>query len=243
VVRVVLGIAAFAAAVAASYAGLSASPAPQAAGAPPPPAPPPVAPAAFQTPAPVVPTVSADGLVLYGVSGASGNAAAIIGSRLGGQRVVAVGNDYRPGLRLAEVGVDYAVLQNGAQGIRLELSRFAAGGAAKTTAALPAEDEQKLEAAVLRNILKPVKTNNRIGGYVLRPGESLPQLIRAGLQPGDVIMSVNGSQLDEERMSELAWQMGNAAKTEFVFRRCGLPSRGEPKTGKPAPRPAPSPSC
>ncbi len=216
----------FAAVAAASYAWLSASPAPPAA----PPAPLAAQPAAApvippQPEAPAAPIVSADGLILYGVSGASRNAAAIIGSRLGGQRVVAVGSDYRPGLKLAEVGVDYAVLQNGAQGIRLELSRYAAGGSAKATAALPAEEEQKLEAAVLRNILKPVMANDRIGGYALRPGESLPQLIRAGLQPGDVIMSVNGSRLDEERMSELAWQMGNAQKTEFIFIRNGKKMR------------------
>lgn len=225
--RAVLGvrIAGFAAAVAASYAWLSASPAPQAPASAPVPQPmtAPVTPP--QAPAPALPMVSADGLILYGVSGASPSAAAIIGSRLGGQRVVAVGSDYRPGLKLAEIGVDYAVLQNGAQNIRLELSRYAAGGSARVTAALPAEEEQKIEAAVLRNILRPVMANNRIGGYALKAGESLPQLIRAGLQPGDVIMSVNGSQLDEERMSELAWQMGNAAKTEFVFLRNGKKMR------------------
>lgn len=171
--------------------------------------------------APAAPLVSTDGLILYGISGASRSAAAIIGSRLGGQRVVAVGRDYRPGLRLAEVGIDYAVLSSGAQGVRLELSRFGAGGDAKATASLPAEVEQKIEAAVLRSILRPVRSGNRIGGYALRAGESLPQLIRAGLRPGDVIVGVNGSQLDEERMAELAWQMGNATKTEFVFMRNG----------------------
>ena len=215
----------FVAAILASYAWLSASPAapepapaPRAAkpvelavGPPPPQA----------APAPAL--VSTDGLILYGVSGASRSAAAIIGSRLGGQRVVAVGQDYRPGLKLAEVGIDYAVLSNGAQGVRLELSRFGAGGAAKAT--LPAEQEQKIEAAVLRSILRPVRTNNRIGGYALKPGESLPQLIRAEIQPGDVIVSVNGSQLDEERMAELAWQMGNTTKTEFVFMRNGKKMR------------------
>jgi type II secretory pathway component PulC len=78
-----------------------------------------------------------------------------------------------------------------------------------------------MEAAVLSHILKPVMANGRIGGYALRPGETLPQLSRAGLRPGDVITRVNGSELDEERMSELAWQMGNSAKTEFDFIRNG----------------------
>jgi general secretion pathway protein C len=218
-----LKVAAAAAALASSYAWLSAPTTPES------PLPArtvePTLAAPSVIPAPAVPTASIDGLILYGVSGASPSAAAIIGSRLGGQRVVAVGNDYRPGIRLAEVGVDYAVLHNGAQPIRLELSRYASGGSAKATAALPADEEQQIESAVLRNILKPVMTNNRIGGYALKPGESLPQLARAGLQPGDIITSVNGSQLDEERMSELAWQMGNAAKTEFVFLRNGKKMR------------------
>jgi hypothetical protein len=219
--RVATGVG-LAAAVAACWAWLSASPVPKAG----PVSIPPeerIAPAI--APASSVPAVSAEGLVLYGVSGARGSAAAIIGSRLGGQRVVAVGKDYRPGLRLAEVGADYAILAYGAQQARLELSRFAAGGSARPAASLPAEEEQKIEAAVLRNILKPVMAKDRVGGYALRPGESLPQLIRAGLQPGDVILSVNGSQLDEERMGELAWQMGNAARTEFVFMRNGRKMR------------------
>ena len=220
-----LGVPGFIAAVGASYAWLTASAeshspgraAPLAAAAVPPLPPP--------APAPAPASVSTEGLVLYGVSGATDGAAAIIGSRLGGQRVVAVGKEYRPGLKLALVGVDYAILQNGPRAVRLEISRFGAAGAAKTTASLPAEEEQKIEAAVLRNILVPVRSGNRVGGYALRPGESLPQLIRAGLRPGDVILSVNGSQLDEERLSELAWQMGNTAKTEFTFVRNGKKMR------------------
>lgn len=221
--RVAVGAGGFVAAVAVFYVWISDAPAP------PPSAPKPnpivMSPVFSPAAAPDAPVVSADGLVLYGVSGADRSGAAILGSRLGGQRVVTVGKDYRPGLTLAEVGLDYAVLRNGPRDIRLELSRYAASGSAKVTAALPAEEEQKIEAAVLRTILTPVMANSRIGGYALKPGESLPQLIRAGLQPGDVILSVNGSQLDEERMSELAWQMGNASKTEFIFTRNGKKMR------------------
>jgi general secretion pathway protein C len=209
-------------AAAACWAWIAVSPAPQARLPAPPAAQPPVPAVAFVPATPsAAPPVSADGLILYGVSGSARSAAAIIGSRLGGQRVVAVGSDYRPGLRLAEVGVDYAILRSGAQGVRLELSRYGAGGSARPAAPLAAEEEQRIEAAVLRNILRPVLSGNRVGGYALKAGETLPQLIRAGLRPGDVLVAVNGSQLDEERMSELAWQMGNAAKTEFVFVRNG----------------------
>ena len=74
---------------------------------------------------------------------------------------------------------------------------------------------------MLRHSLKAVVSNGRIGGYALRGGENLPQLRKAGLRAGDVILSVNGSQFDGERMSELAWEMRNASKTEFVFIRDG----------------------
>jgi general secretion pathway protein C len=164
---------------------------------------------------------SALGLILYGVSGGTTKPAAIIGHDSGGQRLVPVGRDFRPGLKVTEVGPDYAILLAGERTARLELRRF--GGAlpgAPAPAGGPA-GEQRIEAAVLRNILKPVVSNGRIGGYALKGGESLPRLRQAGLQPGDVIVSVNGSQFDEERMGELAWEMRNAAKTEFVFVRNG----------------------
>ena len=170
--------------------------------------------------APVAPMVSTDGIVCTGPGGTQKRRGD--SGRDLAQRVVASAR-LSPGPQASRGRRDIRSFRGGRGS--LELSRFEAGGSAKLTAALPAEAEQKIEAAVLRNILKPVMANNRIGGYVLKPGESLPQLVRAGLRPGDVIMSVNGSQLDEERMSELAWQMGNAAKTEFVFMRSGKKMR------------------
>ena len=49
----------------------------------------------------------------------------------------------------------------------------------------------------------------------------MPALERAGLRPGDLILSVNGSRFDEERMLELAWEMANASRTEFEIERGG----------------------
>jgi hypothetical protein len=164
---------------------------------------------------------SAIGLILYGVSGGPDRPAAIIGQDSGGQRLVPVGREFRPGLKLTEVGADYAILLAGDRPARLELRRFGGSVPGETPRAGAPEREQRLEAAMLRNILKPVVSNGRIGGYALTGGESLPRLRRAGLQAGDVIVSVNGSQFDEERMGELAWEMRNAAKTQFVFIRNG----------------------
>ncbi|HEX8381552.1 MAG TPA: type II secretion system protein N [Allosphingosinicella sp.] len=164
---------------------------------------------------------SALGLILYGVSGGTKDPAAIIGQESGGQRLVAVGRDFRPGLKLTEVGQDYAILLAGDRAARLELRRFGGALPGRPLQADGSAGEQRIEAAVLRNMLKPVVSNGRIGGYALKGGESLPQIRQAGLQPGDVIVSVNGSQFDEERMGELAWEMRNTSKTEFVFLRGG----------------------
>ena len=49
----------------------------------------------------------------------------------------------------------------------------------------------------------------------------MPALERAGLRPGDVIVGVNGSEFDEERMLELAWQIANSGRTEFEVERGG----------------------
>src|SRR5687768_2904396 len=179
-----------------------------------------VATEAASAPAPIA--GSALGLVLYGVSGGgSTELAAIIGSASGGQRLVRKGKDFQPGLTLTEVGPDYAILIAGGQPARLELRRFGEASTEGAPKRSDSERERGIEAAVLRHILTPVVSNGRISGYALKSGENLPQLQKAGLRAGDVLLSVNGSQFDEERMSELAWEMRNASKTEFVFLREG----------------------
>jgi S1-C subfamily serine protease len=217
------GISAFLAALAGAYAWLAASPAatvPRSRE----PEPPPTATPAAAAPAPVA--GSALGLVLYGISsGGSTGPAAVIGFGTGSQRLVRVGKDVQPGLRLTEVGANFATLVTGGGAVRLELRRF--GEAARDGAPGRSDPERRLgiESAVLRQILKPVVSNGRISGYTLKGGETLPQLQKAGLRAGDVILSVNGSQFDEERMSELAWEMQNASKTEFIFLRNGKKTR------------------
>ena len=57
------------------------------------------------------------------------------------------------------------------------------------------------------------------------PGASLPLLERAGLRPGDVIVRVNGSQFDQERLEELAWTLANSDAVTFEIERDGRPQR------------------
>ena len=49
----------------------------------------------------------------------------------------------------------------------------------------------------------------------------MPALEHAGLRPGDIILSVNGSRFGQEQMLELAWEIANATRTEFEVERGG----------------------
>lgn len=216
--RAALGLAVLAGA----FAWLAAPPAAVVTSSPPPEPPMAPAPPIHAAPAPAPIPGSALGLILYGVSGGGPTEqAAVIGSATMGQRLVRVGKDFQPGLKLAEVGPDYAVLVSGGRPARLDLRRFGGPSVESAPGRSDSAKESGIQSAVLRNILRPVVSNGRVGGYALNGGESLPQFQKAGLRAGDVILSVNGSQLDEERMGELAWEMRNASKTEFVYLRDG----------------------
>ena len=187
------------------------------------PAPPPIIaqPAAPLPAAPAVPP----GLVLSGVMGSG----AILTFPDGTQRAVPIGRDVVPGLTLKSVGIGHAILASAGGDMRLELNRFggAVPSAAQPVATAPAPSGgadtpaaravQKRETTAFRIGLKP----ERSGGYTIRPGARVPHLARAGLQPGDVILSVNGSALDEERLGELSWEIANASRTEFEYVRGG----------------------
>lgn len=186
------------------------------------PVPPPPAPVAPAPPAgPVAAAASPEGLRLHGVAGAG----AIIGLPDGGQRLIAIGRDVVPGLALASVGVDHAVLRSSTASYRLGFDGVASGPAAAPAA--PARDVAGLREETLRNRLSlaPVSENGRVVGHQLRAGAQVPALARAGLRSGDVIRSVNGAQFTAEQLEELAWTMANSSEVTFDIERQGRPLR------------------
>jgi type II secretion system protein C len=200
-------------------------------GAPPPVGPTPPAPAPMPTPAvapvPVaaapapapVPTADLSQLRLHGLL-ASG---AVISSGNGGQRLVPVGREALPGLTLIRVEQNHAVFQSASGEVRLGFDGLAQPGPAASAppAVASGEAAQREETLRYRLGLAPRMANGRVAGYVVRPNVEMPALARAGIQPGDVIVSVNGSNLDEERLQELAWNIANAAQTRFEVERGG----------------------
>jgi|GEM_PF-1941926 len=208
---------------------------PVAAPATPPPPMLPVTPIVSAAPAPMPQAAgSMDGLVLRGVMGGGpSGGAAIIAFPDGRQRVVRVGREFLPGIVLKEVALTHAIASGGAGDIRLDLNRAggiavpaaaAAVGLAPAPAPVPAATSpasQQRETNQFRQGLEPMTRNGRVAGYSLKPNAGILPLEQAGLRAGDVIVGVNGSVLDEERLMELSWQIANSETTEFEFIRNG----------------------
>lgn len=189
-----------------------------------PPAPPPIAAA---PPAPLAPPVDASTLRLHGLL-ASG---AVIAMPDGSQRLVPVGREILPGLTLRRVEQQHAVLASAGGEVRLGFDGVVPAQAAPGPATAPAATAAPAEAAVRAETLRyrlglePRRAGGRVSGFTMRPGVSMPALERAGLRPGDVIVRVNGSGFDEERMLELSWEIANSPRTEFEIERGGRPMR------------------
>lgn len=171
-------------------------------------------------PAPA-PAPSVEGLRLFGLLGRG----AIIGLPDGAQRLVMVGRDVLPGLRVARLEQHHVILawasgelQLGFEGpARSEVVPSVAAAAPRATP----EAGWREETLRYRVGLEPQRSNGRVTGFAIRPGAEMPALQRAGLGPGDLILRVNGSTFDEERMQELAWQMDNSDRVEFEIERSG----------------------
>ena len=192
-----------------------------------PPTPPPLpAPPAFAPP-PAVPAVpapapqaaaSAEGLRLHGVLGAG----AVIADANGGQRFVTIGRDVAPGLALEQIGIDHVMLRSGAGLIRLDFAGATAAGAAQSAAAGSSGDaDLRAETLRYRLGLAPRQQGGAVTGHLVRPAASMPALERAGIRPGDVIVSINGSRFDQERMLEMAWTLANSNSVTFEVERDG----------------------
>jgi general secretion pathway protein C len=182
-------------------------------------APPPV-PVAIAPMAAPVPAADLSQLRLYGLL-ASG---AVVGYANGGQRLVPVGREALPGLTLVRIEQNHAVFQSAGGEVRLGFDGIAQPDPSGTAAPAPVATgaaAQREETLRYRLGLAPRMANGRVTGYTVRANVEMPALARAGIQPGDVIVSVNGSSLDEERLRELARTIANATETRFEVERGG----------------------
>lgn len=163
----------------------------------------------------------AAGLTLHGIN----HGAAVIGYPGGRQRLVRTGRPVLPGLVLGATARDHVLLEGAGGAVRLSfadgpvpVAPDAPAPAAPASPATAGADDR----LGYRLAFTPRREDGRITGFTLRDGAMPPLLARAGLRPGDTLLSVNGQAFaSEERVMELAYDVASSARSEFVFERGG----------------------
>lgn len=174
------------------------------------------------------------GYTLFGVrGGGSDTGSAILADAKGQQAAYRVGDTIAPGLVLDSVGTDHAVLRGGGGRHRIGLPDPASAspavassmtgalptGAPAVNATLPAASPSAIDPQQLlaQAGLRPRSE----GGYTVIPRGDGAVLRQAGLQSGDVLLSVNGQTLTPERLGELNEELKGQSQLAITFERNG----------------------
>ncbi len=188
-------------------------------------------------------------LVLVGVYFAEEvrEALAIIAPKGGDHRVYGVGDALPGGATVAEIQVDRVMLKRGGRLEVLKLvkdAKLATGAKARPRRSGAAQSpsrrvdyrsnrqlartlgqyqkqlrEDPLTLANLARV-KPVRDGEQLIGYKLSPGRDPRLLSRFGLRPGDILVSVNGIDLNgPERMATVAEELANAEGVDLEVLR------------------------
>ncbi len=171
---------------------------------------------------------------LYGLrSDGAGGGSAIIGLADGRQVSVGVGEAVEPGLVLRGVGADHVTLARGSSVSRLIFSDIPLGvaqpppppaGPQTVTPTPTATAGASVDPARLMTQagLRPRMRGLRLDGFTVSGAGDAAVLRAAGLQPGDVILAVNGQPLDSvERIAALRAQLADSSGAELRFERDG----------------------
>ncbi|MGB3392150.1 MAG: type II secretion system protein N [Stenotrophomonas sp.] len=163
---------------------------------------------------------------LFGLrSEADGRGSAILGRDGQPQAAYRVGDAIAPGLTLTSVSADQVRLSDGSS---LQLpgtvpALVAAAASPAPAASAAAANGTGLDASKLLEAGLQARTRDgRVTGYTLMPRGGSELLMRAaGLQPGDVLLSVNGQALYPEALAELGQQLVPGAQAIVTFERDG----------------------
>jgi len=178
-------------------------------------------------PADSAPTgASASGVTLHGISTGPAGASAILGVANRGQMSLRVGESLQAGIRLVAIGADHVLIESGDGRQRLGFATTQAATAA--TASLPSATPAAVPPSALdpdrlleQAGLAPREVGGRVSGYTLIPRGDGALLRQAGLQAGDVLLSVNGQALTPERYQGLAAELAGRESLEITFQRDG----------------------
>lgn len=188
---------------------------------------------------------------LYGLrSDGAGGGSAIIGLADGRQVSVGVGEEVEPGLVLRGVGPDFVTLARGASLNRLGFTDLPQGvapppppppgpqtvtptPAARTAPAAATGATVDAARLITQAGLRPRMRGLRMDGFTVTGSGDVALLQAAGLEPGDVILAVNGQPLDgPERIAALRSQLANSARAELRIERDGQVQTSTIGTGR-----------
>lgn len=165
---------------------------------------------------------------------------AIIGESAATAKVYSVGDPVNGGATLNAVYTDRVLLDRGGAIETLSLPRQTLAGGQARAASLPlpignatpgqqnlAENVRRLIArdpGVVSEVMRPqqVFNNGQLRGFRVYPGRNRQQFAKLGLQPGDLVTSVNGTPLDDPaRGNEIFRTIGSSDSVRVTIERNG----------------------
>ncbi|MBL8265519.1 type II secretion system protein GspC [Steroidobacter sp.] len=157
---------------------------------------------------------------------------AIIGESAQAAKVFAVGSTVRPGTKLHAVYIDRVILDRNGSLEALALPKRTSGALVINRPPPPpqnqftenlrriAESNPSAFAEIIRP--QPVFANGVQRGYRVYPGRNRAQFSKLGLVPGDLVLSINGTPLDDpQRGLEIFNTMGSADRVNVTVERNG----------------------
>jgi general secretion pathway protein C len=189
---------------------------------------------------------------------------AIIGESAQSARVYAVGGAVQAGVRLHQVHPDRVILDRGGRLEALSLPKRNSGALVINRPPPPTPQNQfvsnlrqmaETNPSAFAEIIRPqpVFANGVQRGYRVYPGRNRAQFSKLGLVPGDLVMSINGTPLDDpQRSMEIFNTMGSSDRVTVTVERNGQsqeltlnmaqltlpdPSGGAPPARQPRPNP------
>ncbi len=157
---------------------------------------------------------------------------AIIGESAQQTKVFSVGDTIRTGTRLHAVYPDRVILDRGGSLETLALPKRNLAMVASRPAPMPqpnrvienlrrvAETNPTAFAEIVRP--QPVFANGVQRGYRVYPGRNRQQFAKLGLQPGDLVLAINGTPLDDpQRGMEIFNTIGTSDRVQLTVERNG----------------------
>jgi general secretion pathway protein C len=157
---------------------------------------------------------------------------AIIGESAQAAKFFAVGGTVRPGTRLHQVYSDKVILDRGGNLETLALPKRTSGALVINRAPPPPQNQfadnlrrmAETNPSAFTEVIRPqpVFANGVQRGYRVYPGRNRAQFTKLGLVPGDLVLAINGTPLDDpQRGMEVFNTIGSADRVTVTVERNG----------------------